>query len=614
MRFYLPNSGQILVDGNPLQSLHISWIRNNITLVEQRSVLFNDSVYQNITFGRREKDLITDEAIQQAIRLATLQNTIDNLPSGLETCVGPGGSFLSGGQKQRVAIARARLRDTPILILDEPTSALDHVNRLEVTKAIREWRKGKTTIIITHDMSQILDQDFVYILEHGSIVQSGYRSAIEKFAGSEKYFGPASKTDQSAKFPSPFANNGLSGSGGTPSTDSVDERQLTMPRRVRHGSRTSWAQHHIPPTFRSSPWEATGKRRALSATVTEGTLLAGSKPGLSKKERVDYVQVGSEEFEMVKLDNPATKIENSQRRDSYISLSSESGHSRIDRRSKRSKAEQKNKIDGLIPLSHILRTVPPTLSPKERVILILGFLAALGHASATPLFAYCLSQLFKTFYAGRNSAQLAKTWSFAVLGVSIGDGVSSFLMHYLLELCGEAWMDALRKTAFRRILNQPRAWFEKKENSTSRLTSCLDQNGEDMRNLVGRFAGFVIVAAAITVMAIIWSLVVCWKLTLVALACGPIIYIITRSFERSNGLWERRCNEADTMIAEIFSETFSEIRTVRTLTLEGYFHRKSAIAISRSLRIGIKRAIYTGMLFGLVESAVIFTSGMQGPP
>jgi ATP-binding cassette subfamily B (MDR/TAP) protein 1 len=201
------------------------------------------------------------------------------------------------------------------------------------------------------------------------------------------------------------------------------------------------------------------------------------------------------------------------------------------------------------------------------------------------------------------------TWSLAVLGVSFGDGLASFFMHYFLELCGEAWLDSFRKNAFQRILDQPRAWFEKDGNGSLRLTSSLDQNGEDMRNLLGRFAGYVVVAAAITVMAIIWSLIVCWKLTLVALSCGPVIYVITRGFEGTNGLWERRCNDANNLAADVFTETFSEIRTVRTLTLEGHFHRKQANAIARCLLLGLKRAIYTGMLFGMVESTVIFSSG-----
>jgi ATP-binding cassette subfamily B (MDR/TAP) protein 1 len=265
--------------------------------------------------------------------------------------------------------------------------------------------------------------------------------------------------------------------------------------------------------------------------------------------------------------------------------------------------------DKMTPLSQIMGTIYPNLTPRHRIILFLGFASALIHASATPMFSYCLSQLFSTFYAGTNNAHLTMTWSLAVLGVSFGDGLASFFMHYFLEICGEAWMDTFRKNAFKRILDQPSAWFEKDGNGSLRITSSLDQNGEDMRNLLGRFGGYVVVAASITVMSIIWSLVVCWKLTLVALSCGPVIYAITRGFEGTNGLWERRCNDANSVATDVFTETFSEIRTVRTLTLEGHFHRKQANAIGRCLMLGVKRAMYTGMIFGMVESTVVFASG-----
>ncbi|KAJ6161456.1 ABC transporter integral membrane type 1 [Penicillium chermesinum] len=196
LRFYLPKTGQIMVDGYPLYSLDVSWIRNNITLLEQKSVLFNDSVYRNMTLGLKNFPVVNAKDINEAIELAMLESTILNLPKGLNTLVGPGGSFLSGGQRQRVAIARAKLRDTPILILDEPTSALDNMNRVAVMEAIREWRKGKTTIIITHDMSHIRPDDFVYIMENGSIVHEGYRYEVERLPGNEKYF-PSMKATQS---------------------------------------------------------------------------------------------------------------------------------------------------------------------------------------------------------------------------------------------------------------------------------------------------------------------------------------------------------------------------------------------------------------------------------
>jgi ATP-binding cassette subfamily B (MDR/TAP) protein 1 len=617
MRFYLPTSGEILIDRNPIQELDINWIRNNITLLEQKSVLFNESVLMNIAFGRQDYEHVTKYDAQDSIDLAMLQNTIDGLPLGIDTCVGPGGGFLSGGQRQRVAIARAKLRDTPILILDEPTSALDRTNRVAVVKAIRRWRKGKTTIIITHDMSQIMDTDFLYILEQGSVVKAGYRYAVEVSPGSEKYFHSTtiSGSENKPQKTKPALDD--SDLRWVKSSDNFEKLLPPMPLYGHRRSRSSWAQGHIPPTLRSSSLDLTS-RRSLNYTSRPG-----ESQGLPLRDWSQWVsfftedlspqsdlnspdQFPAEEVEMTPIDNHGSHIDRGYRDRHHTAK--DSADTKSQRRNRKSKKEPTLE-DGMTPLSQIMGTIIPTLTLKQRVLLFLGLAATLAHASATPIFSYCLSQLFGTFYASTNSEHLTMTWSLAVLCVSFGDGLASFFMHYFLELCGEAWMDRFRKNAFERILDQPKAWFEKDGNGSLRLTSSLDQNGEDMRNLLGRFAGFVAVAAAITIMSIIWSLIVCWKLTLVALSCGPVIYIITRGFEGTNGLWERRCNDANSVAADVFTETFSEIRTVRTLTLESHFHRKQANAIARCLLLGLKRAIYTGMLFGMVESTVIFSSG-----
>lgn len=153
----------------------MAWLRNNITLVQQQSILFNETIFKNIAFGAQDHTRVTMDQVRPCVERATLQNTIKDVPNGLQMMVGSGGSFLSGAQKQRIAIARARLCDTGILILDESTSALDYISRTSVMDAVREWRKGKTTIMITHDMSQIAPDDFVYVLEDGHIIQEGYR-------------------------------------------------------------------------------------------------------------------------------------------------------------------------------------------------------------------------------------------------------------------------------------------------------------------------------------------------------------------------------------------------------------------------------------------------------
>ncbi|KAJ5145188.1 ABC transporter integral membrane type 1 [Penicillium atrosanguineum] len=613
MRLYAPTSGEILIDGNPIQTLNPNWIRNNVTLVEQRSVLFNDSVYQNIAFGSRKHGEVRLEDVEEPIQLAMLQDTIHGLPNGIDTCVGPGGSFLSGGQKQRVAIARAKLRDTPILILDEPTSALDHLNRVAVMKAIREWRVGKTNIIITHDMSHIVDGDFLYILEDGSIFHSGLRKQLEKLPGTEKYFGVTAKSNEESIEPEPtLVSKKLESDWDTSSTSSLEDLEPRPPQRVYHNRNRTWARHDIPSNFRSSPWYSPVPIGSPAEDVTFPqrkciSFLGVPKASVSHNESSGGTQVLVKELEMDQIHDFGS---------STVTVSHFPKSNRLSRRlfrpassivhpmkRRRGKKEQ-------MTLFHILGTVMPNLTIKERIVFFLGIASCLIHASATPIFSYCMSELFTTFYAGTNSSKLAMKWSLAVLGVSFGDGLASFFMHFFLEYCGEAWMDTLRKQAFQRVLNQPRAWFEKDDNSVHRITSYFDQNSEDMRNIIGRFAGYVIVAVAITVMAVIWSLIVCWKLTMVALACGPVIYAITRGFERINSSWEGRCNEITSTATDVFTETFSEIRTVRTLTLEGYFHRKQATLISCCLKTGLKRAVYTGLMFGMVESAVILASAL----
>ena len=172
MKHYSPVQGNIVIGGHSIQGLDTEWLRQNITLVQQESVLFNETVSRNIAFGR--EGTVASEDVLNAVKKADLQQTIISLPEGLETLVGSNGKSLSGGQQKRTAIARARLRDSPGAILNEATSALYQMSRLKVMEKIREWRQNKMTIIITHDVSQIRDGEYVYVLEHDSVVQEGH--------------------------------------------------------------------------------------------------------------------------------------------------------------------------------------------------------------------------------------------------------------------------------------------------------------------------------------------------------------------------------------------------------------------------------------------------------
>jgi subfamily B ATP-binding cassette protein MsbA len=175
-RFYSPDKGRILLDGQNIQTLTLDSLRSNIALVSQDVVLFNDSIYANIAYGRMggaaEREVI--EAAQAANALGFIRET----PQGLNTPIGENGLRLSGGQRQRLAIARALLKNAPLLILDEATSALDSESERQVQAALETLMRGRTTIVIAHRLSTVERADRIVVLERGRIVESGRHAEL----------------------------------------------------------------------------------------------------------------------------------------------------------------------------------------------------------------------------------------------------------------------------------------------------------------------------------------------------------------------------------------------------------------------------------------------------
>jgi subfamily B ATP-binding cassette protein MsbA len=158
------------VDGQNIRDVTIGSLRDHLALVTQDPFLFDDTIAANIAYGREGA---TSEQIEKAARAAAAHEFVAQLPAGYDTHVGEGGLRLSGGQRQRLAIARAMLRDAPILLLDEATSALDTENERLVQEALRRLMKGRTTIVIAHRLSTVIDADQLYVLDKGRIVESG---------------------------------------------------------------------------------------------------------------------------------------------------------------------------------------------------------------------------------------------------------------------------------------------------------------------------------------------------------------------------------------------------------------------------------------------------------
>ena len=169
-RFYDPNSGDILIDGQSIYRSKISSLRKNISLVTQDTTLFDDTIRNNIAYANLNA---SDEEIKEVAKLSFAHDFIDRLPNKYDTLIGENGVRLSGGEKQRLSIARAMLKKSQIILLDEATSSLDAETENKIQKAITYLTKDRTTIVIAHRLSTILNSDNIYVIDHGKVVEQG---------------------------------------------------------------------------------------------------------------------------------------------------------------------------------------------------------------------------------------------------------------------------------------------------------------------------------------------------------------------------------------------------------------------------------------------------------
>ena len=179
-RFYDPNNGEVLIDNQDIKNATISSLRSKIALVSQEPILFDDTVRENICYGKKSA---SDDEIISAAKSAAAHEFISELPDGYNTIIGENGFSLSGGQKQRMSIARAFLKDAPILLLDEATSSLDTESEHLVQEAINSLMKNRTTLVIAHRLSTIINSKKIIVLENGAVKETGNHEELIKADG-----------------------------------------------------------------------------------------------------------------------------------------------------------------------------------------------------------------------------------------------------------------------------------------------------------------------------------------------------------------------------------------------------------------------------------------------
>lgn len=647
LKLYECSEGQILLDDVAVAGINTVWLRKNITLVEQQSALLDGSLSENVAIGSLEPEKLMLEDVKAATEFALLTKTLNDLPRGLDTLVGPRGSSLSGGQRQRVALARARIRDTPVLILDESTSALDHVSRTLMLSAIRQWRRNKTTIFISHDISQIGKDDYVHLFEHGTLVSSGYRLALEEERDDHfaRYLAPAG----------PDSHRAIIGNVMDPEmslgealrTENAPSETMPSNSNARKTRRMTF----LPTMFSNNVPAMPG----LSAPMARYYGLGTPDTGSTRRQSV----LGTSNVALVEVPLPSSLLEQDQRSiiskrktkrwsdglklglpaltRSEMSIIESSGSDAIQQRRTpegrrrmslfrpMEKVSDSEAPSDIIPsdirdepltihqtahlsLRDILLTVWPALDTKHRRILCATMICLLAHSASIPLFSWIFSKLIATFYMPYGAAKEALKWSMVTLGLSVADGLATYAFHVGLERCAQVWVDDIRMRAMQRILDQPRQFFLENGNDAQQLASALDRNAEEMRNILGRFVSYLIIAIVMLLIALVWSMIVCWKLTLVAFALTPISWLLVRAFQLVSGRLEEQSNNAGEATASVLSEMLMHMKTVKLYTLEALFRTKYGKAVTEALRIGFKRSIYSAVFFGMSETSTTFLS------
>ncbi|MBN8828051.1 MAG: ATP-binding cassette domain-containing protein [Sphingobacteriia bacterium] len=193
LRLYDCNSGEILIDNQEIKDVTLKSLRDNISIVTQEVAIFDDTIINNIAYGRFNA---SEEEIIEASKAAAASVFIEHLPHKYQELVGHSGIKLSGGQRQRIAIARAILKNAPIMILDEATSSLDNITEAQITENLKAIRKGKTTIIVAHRLSTIINADVIFVMKNGNVIESGTHEAlINKSTYYKKLYTQASENE-----------------------------------------------------------------------------------------------------------------------------------------------------------------------------------------------------------------------------------------------------------------------------------------------------------------------------------------------------------------------------------------------------------------------------------
>ncbi|CAI2165782.1 1922_t:CDS:1 [Funneliformis geosporum] len=593
-KLYEPSNGLILLDESELKIIDTTWLRQQIGVVSQEPVLFDDTIFKNVAYGRADYLNVTMDEVIQACKLACIHETIESLPNGYEYHLSHMGKNLSGGQRQRIAIARALIKDPSILILDEATSALDLTLDSKVQEALENCRKNRTTIVVTHHLKHIRDTDLVYVMHEGEIVESGTKSELLNINGhysnlaNEYHLDPKRNTNELNNIDFRLKRRftlGLPSSarmGFMSFAHKVTTTTLKRSQRVQKGQ-TRWRQSILDEYSDNNnvSVKRTATQRTINDIISYYENMSGEPAETYSDSRTSLYDILS--YYEENIDGDIVNV--------IVTNSDESSTTKQ-------------------PKLNLFKFIRETMD--KRMLYTIGIFSALINGIVNPAFSFVLSNLLNTYSIPNRNELLKNSRILAiyVLLISVVLGVSAFFKYLLLERASERWAIRLRHIGFGNVIRQPQSWFDKSENATGKLTTMLISDFQTAKSLIGHFVGNVIVELVSIIGGMIWSLVVGWKLTLVGFGLVPVLLLVSELPKYILQKYDSKQKIAIEAAANEFYQAISNIRTVYSLAVESVMESKFQTALQRPFLIGVKRAFISGLSAGFLEGLTYLTKAI----
>jgi len=584
-----PSSGSIRLDGRDIQVLDRGFLRSKAMGIGQRAgegclILEGQSITANVLMGAEDDGLGALE-VRRACQAALVHEFVKELPNGYDTVLGgAGGVALSGGQLQRLEIARAVLRNPDVLVLDEVTSALDPTTRLLVFEALMASRVGRTTVVITHDLSQIEGGDFVYLLGEGRVVEQGYRQDLEKGGGEFRRMADSQRMtggflpERSDDTTPPVISIAIA---------DIDDSEYDIDGpSLRHNHLSTltfgnWSTVADAMGDLKRKWSTTALRDSVASSLRSHEL---GHPTLGyRRPSRRLLRPSTSHFSLHPLSQaPTPRLTLAQEDEDEILFAEykraiqASGTQAQEIRLDRSRAQdtfQNGQRHSSSPLGRDTKSLPDLFdsppsslwrlcaeiypSIPHKPIFIFGLCISLASGAMTPIFSFLLARLISEVTLGNLGADKINTFGGIVLSVAAFDGILFGSRYVVMEWVGSRWITRLRTEAVERVFLQDKPWFDIQYHIPARLVQFIVKDGDDARNLISLLFPQSLVVVAMLVTGIVWAFARGWELTLVGVGIAPF-FAVCMMFQAK---WVSQCERRNKRAREEVGMVYYKVQS-----------------------------------------------------